>query len=275
MQPHNKDFSKREWVQTIILLSIIQAFFWYVVFENSQSASALGYVSFAGTLVSIILAVLAIGYTYGESISQKNKSNALAEQITTLGELISNIELEAQSLNKIQEISKELSNFISIYRKDKQSSDSQLDKIKSIMQQMATPIVDVEDEHQFVGPLSKVEKLMHGRTPLDETCYLILVYLEKNHSGNGLYDVGKIIKNILSDIPFNLDMAFFEGACYTQFSILKSLELITGDEDTHFTINNDLKDFIKNNIGNAKDATDNPYNNMVTNLYNLIYKPKA
>ncbi|HHF2860074.1 TPA: hypothetical protein ACPJZ4_004723 [Vibrio diabolicus] len=119
MSEKNNAFTKREWITLIILLGIIQAFFWYAVFENSQSASALAYVSFAGTLVSIILAVLAIGYTYGESISQKNKSDGLTDQIKTLGRLIENVEMEAKSLENIQDISNELTNFIGAYRDDK------------------------------------------------------------------------------------------------------------------------------------------------------------
>lgn len=65
------EFSKREWVFSIVIVSLVQAFVWYSAFVNAGSGSALNFISFAGTLVSIILAVLAIGYTYGESISQK------------------------------------------------------------------------------------------------------------------------------------------------------------------------------------------------------------
>ncbi len=104
----SKSFTAREWVFTLILTSIVQAFVWYASFVNSGNSSALTYVSFAGTLISIILAVLAIGYTYGESQVQKNKSDNVSEQIGVLNEVIRNVKLESESLNDITKISNQL-----------------------------------------------------------------------------------------------------------------------------------------------------------------------
>jgi hypothetical protein len=96
--------SGREWVFIVVIISIIQAFIWYAAFVNAGNGSALNYVSFAGTIISIILAVLAIGYTYGESISQKNKGDTVANQISTLNEVIKNIKIEAQAIQDISKI---------------------------------------------------------------------------------------------------------------------------------------------------------------------------
>lgn len=109
----NKDLSKREWFLVLVLISVIQGGIWYASFVNAGSGSALNYVSFAGTLVSIILAVLAIGYTYGESLSQKNKSDNVSTQIAVLNEVIKSIKLESKSLEQISTISEELTLFAS------------------------------------------------------------------------------------------------------------------------------------------------------------------
>lgn len=96
------------WVFLTIILALVQAFIWYAAFENASSSSALNYVSFSGTLISIILAVLAIGYTYGESVSEKNKGDNLSSQINVLEEVIKSIKSETEHLENISDISDNL-----------------------------------------------------------------------------------------------------------------------------------------------------------------------
>jgi len=107
----SKKFSKREWIHLIITLSIIQGIIWYVSHIHSTNASALGYVSFAGTLISIILAVLAIGYTYGESQQQKNSSATLANQIDSLIDIKEKLEIQADALQGIRLLEENFQNF--------------------------------------------------------------------------------------------------------------------------------------------------------------------
>lgn len=104
-------FTKREWIHLIITISIIQAVIWFASFIFAGSSNALGYVSFAGTLISIILAVLAIGYTYGESHQQKNSSMTLANQIEGLVEIKEDLKIQAHALQDIQALKLELRNF--------------------------------------------------------------------------------------------------------------------------------------------------------------------
>lgn len=244
---NRQPFSKREWIQVIILLSLFQAFFWYVVFENSQSASALGYVSFAGTLVSIILAVLAIGYTYGESISSKNKSDALADQIKTLGSLIESVEIEAKSLNKIHDISKELSGFVNSYRNDSQKSEVELRNLKKAFEIFTQPKYQKsihQEQSEFVGPLTQLDKLMANRSPLDEVCYLMLAYIELKQTEEGLYSMRDVLSDVLTETPMNLNAEFFYGAIYTQSSLLRNLKLIEFGHLQDLVLDDELRSYI-------------------------------
>lgn len=104
-------FSTREWIHLIITLSIAQAFVWFISLQYANSTSALGYVSFAGTLISIILAVLAIGYTYGESQQQKNSSSTLASQLESLVKIKDKLEIQADALNDIKGLQESLRSF--------------------------------------------------------------------------------------------------------------------------------------------------------------------
>ncbi|EMJ7188831.1 hypothetical protein D8T49_12270 [Vibrio vulnificus] len=244
---NRQPFSKREWIQVIILLSLFQAFFWYVVFENSQSASALGYVSFAGTLVSIILAVLAIGYTYGESISSKNKNDALADQINTLGSLIESVEIEAKSLNKIHDISKELSGFVNSYRNDSQKSEVELRNLKKAFESFTQPKYQKsihQEQSEFVGPLTQLDKLMANRSPLDEVCYLMLAYIELKQTEEGLYSMRDVLSDVLTETPMNLNAEFFYGAIYTQSSLLRNLKLIEFGHLQDLVLDDELRSYI-------------------------------
>lgn len=104
-------FTKREWIHLIITLSIIQAFIWWISFQFSGSSSALGYISFAGTLISIILAVLAIGYTYGESQQQKNSSLTLVNQIEELVKIKDDLKIQADALESMQNLKNDITTF--------------------------------------------------------------------------------------------------------------------------------------------------------------------
>jgi hypothetical protein len=97
-------YSKREWITFLILLMIVEAFIFCAAFVYAPNGSALSYISFAATLISIILAVLAIGYTYGESIKDKGKSDALEEQIKELKLINEKIKIQANTLNKLEDI---------------------------------------------------------------------------------------------------------------------------------------------------------------------------
>lgn len=271
----DKPFTKREWITLLILLSIVQAFFWYAVFENSQSASALSYVSFAGTLVSIILAVLAIGYTYGESLSQKSKSDGLAEQIKTLGGLIESVKIEAEALENIQGISKELTSFIGIYRNDKQVSEKHLIDIQSTISALTKVkhIPAANSNH----PQTEIEQLFRSLSPLDTLCYLMLIYLEKNQGDYGIDGIDGIdrIDALLTETPMGLSLEFFQGAMYTQTSLLQNLGYIKVNEDLSFSLNEDFKNYV---ITNLVDHTvmepDSSYAKIIYQVHKVIVEQR-
>ncbi len=104
-------FSTREWILSIIIMLIIEAFIFWVAFQFAGNSSALGYVSFAGTLISIILAVLAIGYTYVESQQQKNSSATFATQLDSLVKIKDKLQIQAQALDNIQNLKKDITDF--------------------------------------------------------------------------------------------------------------------------------------------------------------------
>jgi Na+/melibiose symporter-like transporter len=92
------------WALITIILMMSEAFIFYVSHIHSTNTSALGYITFAGTIVSIILAILAIGYTYGESVVNKSNSQNIQTYITELKEAVHNIQdiVENNNLENIK-----------------------------------------------------------------------------------------------------------------------------------------------------------------------------
>lgn len=76
--------STREWCLVIAILSLVQFFIHWVSYQFGGSPNALGYVSFAGTLVSIMLGLIAIIYSFVQSISQSTSVVEIREQVERL-----------------------------------------------------------------------------------------------------------------------------------------------------------------------------------------------
>ncbi|WP_143516540.1 hypothetical protein [Pseudomonas sp. B14(2017)] len=77
-------FTTRDWWFVIALLVLVQFIIHWLSLQYSGSQSALGYVSFAGTLVSIMLGLIAIIYSFVQSISQNNSVVEIRDQVERL-----------------------------------------------------------------------------------------------------------------------------------------------------------------------------------------------
>ena len=80
----DKNFSRREWFFVVFIIMLVQFIVQFFAFIYAGSSSALGYISISGTIVSIILALLAIIYSYYQSTSQAHSSSSLNSQIEKL-----------------------------------------------------------------------------------------------------------------------------------------------------------------------------------------------
>ncbi|WJM54467.1 hypothetical protein QUC26_04665 [Pseudomonas asiatica] len=76
----------REWIGILVIVVLVQFMITYISFDFGTSGRALGYVSFAGTIVSIILGVIAILYSFYQSNSQANVVNDIKDQAVRIVE---------------------------------------------------------------------------------------------------------------------------------------------------------------------------------------------
>ncbi len=110
----NNKFSTREWWMFIILIVLIQWLIHFWSTEALSSSAMVNYVSFAGTLASTILAVLAIIYSFVQSASQQTTSETISREVHRLQSIVSSVNESTskvnESLEKLPHIIEQLEN---------------------------------------------------------------------------------------------------------------------------------------------------------------------
>ncbi|MBL0675243.1 hypothetical protein ACK327_01510 [Aeromonas dhakensis] len=94
-----KLLSTREWILIILLLMIAQALIHFWSTETMSSSQIVNYISFAGTIVSIILAVLAIVYSFYQSFSQQNNVDSISREVDNLKETAKKVSESAHEIS--------------------------------------------------------------------------------------------------------------------------------------------------------------------------------
>lgn len=192
-----KPFSSREWFLATVILALIQGGVWYVAFIHAKSTTALNYVSFAGTIISIILAVLAIVYTYLDSAASKTQGDTLANQIVNLGKVIETIKIEADALSQISGLKKDLLTLSANFTAGITNTQQGVEDVKKIISQLAQNTV-----WETIGQISPNKATGYEQTRLTpenqdniitvltknptapvKGAFLILLFLQKQRKG--------------------------------------------------------------------------------------------
>jgi hypothetical protein len=83
--------STREWLLVVSVIVLLETIFFHVVYAYGHDANVRDAWNFAGTIVSIILAVVAIIYSFIQSIGQTTSSQELSRQVENLKEVVSTV----------------------------------------------------------------------------------------------------------------------------------------------------------------------------------------
>lgn len=116
-----KKMSTREWVMVCVLIVLVQLLLHYWTSESMNSGEVLAYVSFAGTIVSIILAVLAIIYSFVQTQAQQATSDSISREIFRLTDVATRIDTTSRGvttavaelpivMSQLNELPKDMSN---------------------------------------------------------------------------------------------------------------------------------------------------------------------
>ncbi|MEJ7580617.1 hypothetical protein WKI22_08775 [Acinetobacter baumannii] len=253
-------FTPREWILSIIIMLIIEAFIFWVSFQFAGNSSALGYVSFAGTLISIILAVLAIGYTYVESQQQKNSSATFATQLDSLVKIKDKLQIQAEALDNIQNLKNDITDFKAEVFDHFSETKNKIESNNGIIKQL----IDGGDYEKKIlnniqdsGVNSNLIERIFSRNEMNifKMGFVIaFAYIRSKGIDDPNEDIWKYMKNnsYLKELfNSNNSLAFsMYATAIVIFDLITKLQVLNDSE-----INPKLSETFKNYIEDLKDST--------------------
>lgn len=196
-----RKYTTREWVQLIVILSLIEFVILIGAHFYCDKDSVIGYISFAGTIVSIILAVIAIIYSFFQSISQARNENNISTQVDRLIEttntIIDSTKKLSEDLNSLEIIKETL--FES--HKAILSVDNKYSDLKNIFSSMNNNInnTDNSEIENKESDVSDVNNVIF-RNPNNMFAISVLVAKKVSEDKNDYFDSGKDIIASLASI---------------------------------------------------------------------------
>jgi hypothetical protein len=148
-------FSRREWLLAVVVLQMFQYWVFSVSHELKSYQDVLNYVSFAATITSLILAVIAIIYGFVQSETQHKTSAALSAQVDTLRtastELNSSKDRLEQQLDRVTLVTTKIDLLHDLMGSNFKSLEQSLTTIRDEVKQQAA----TAKPPQAVAPTSK------------------------------------------------------------------------------------------------------------------------
>jgi hypothetical protein len=90
--------TSREWLLIIFAIILTELIFLHFIYTNGTNEGMLAYFSFAGTITSIILAVIAIIYGFIQSLSQQSATDRLTQGVRALDRVVAEVQASKTSL---------------------------------------------------------------------------------------------------------------------------------------------------------------------------------
>ncbi|MFW1765903.1 hypothetical protein ACG9X2_10630 [Acinetobacter bereziniae] len=272
-------FSTREWILSIIILLIVEAFVFWVAFQFAGNSSALGYVSFAGTIISIILAVLAIGYTYGESQQQKNSSETLSTQISSLVKIKDKLEKQADALEDIKELKNKMTEFSSnVYDRFKETNENFHEFKRNLINLNPQPSRIDEINNQFDKNQIFLKKLKDFNSTYTTIVFSVLaIYLDQAKAFDNYDEFSDFLEkfnygNSETDAEDFLTKSELFSGCVMTSNILILMGLIVRGNN-EVSLDEGLKEFLKICELRLQSQNNEGYNqSKLTNLLNELKK---
>ena len=240
-------FTKSEfWLLFLFIVTLIGAIS-YIAHDQAGNGSALNYVSFTSTIVSIILALIAIGYTYGESIKERQSSESLANQISILSTLSGRLQEHSEGLASIKEIDKKVTHIRdNINHKDLDISTSFNNDIP------------LENKYSSLDTITDIliEKADQGYH-ISLTAFFLLEYVSLNGMTNKSTLLSDLRDRLLeeSDTLSEVDSYFIIGAFSQLFDVFSKLGLIRVDSNLNFIFEKDLTNALRSITQSIKART--------------------
>ncbi len=151
-----------ELILSVVLIMLVEGLIFYLAAMHSGSVSAMNYVSFAGTLLSIVLAVIAIIYTMVESLKQSNTSEQILSGAFEVKNSAGDIADEVKSLKKLRIEIESISRNVDAIKSKIDDTNSGVPPSNSAsidVENPTTKLIDIEylsiivGSHFYLGPI--------------------------------------------------------------------------------------------------------------------------
>ncbi|WP_312976726.1 hypothetical protein [Stutzerimonas nitrititolerans] len=267
----DKGFSRREWLFVIFIIILTQFLVQFVAFIYAGNSSALGYISVSGTIVSIILALLAIIYSYYQSTSQSNSSSSLNSQIEKLIGIVDKIKTDKSDFGH------ELEQLAEI--REKIDSSFSLQKVSHAqVRALSDTIDDLRDNRLSESYKNKSEDNSFNRLVVDGDNLIHLTLILIHYASS----IGVEVKNMWSELSEPTVQAlhdnnaspelleFYKGSISSIITVFKALGFIEiTDENFPITPEDDFEEQLSSFRDFIASRDDADYKEMIKTLDEL------
>lgn len=220
-------FTKREWLFVIFIIMLVEFIVGSISLFYSKSASALGYISISGTVVSIILAFLAIIYSYYQSASQANSSSSLNGQIEKLISIVDDIKTNksdfSNELTQLTDIREKIESSFQLQR----SSHAQMQELNESVNALRNN--DLSGLYSSTNPHDNFDSLIIEGDNSIHITLLIIYYADQAgiEYENIWQTLGSPVINVLHEQKISSEITeYFKGSIFGIISALKALAFI-------------------------------------------------
>lgn len=93
-------FSRREWLMIIAILLMIESWILNISYSFHTDQGVINYISFASTIASLLLAILAIIYGFYQADGQKKSTSVIETQLGMMGTLQDSVKKSSDDIEK-------------------------------------------------------------------------------------------------------------------------------------------------------------------------------
>ena len=237
----------REWFYIIFIVILIQFIVQAAAWLYSGNNGALAYISFAGTVVSIILAVLAIMYSFVQSSSQQQSSSTISNQVEKLIDVVDRIDVGKQSLSDtlvhLNSVSEKIDHTI-----------KQHDEVKKEVKSLSgwfRRFVDSSTSYHTDNEQERNEPSLHIR-PFEAgyngilTMSIFMYFIEHNNLtiNNAISGfIEPVMKKLVdNDDEYEKLLAYQEGSFTIMYQMLSAYDCLKISQTTgHFKLTDDFR----------------------------------
>ena len=155
-ESHNSKWTKREWVFLMVVVMLGQFIVQSAAFVYCGTGSALNYWSLVGISVSIILALLAIIWSYIQNMLQQRSSLNIGAQIERLSATVSDVNksgvLVKDELDRLDDLSRQLQETVSLTKESRQEIHAMGQKVESTHAFLQAGAETAQDAGTVKGP---------------------------------------------------------------------------------------------------------------------------